>query len=50
MKFLLWIIIGAAGLYLVALLFVYLAQRSFMYFPPKGGIPDWFLSEHSEQV
>ncbi len=50
MKFLLWIGIGAAGLYVFALLFVYFAQRSFMYFPPSGGVPDGFLSAHNAQV
>lgn len=45
-----WIVIGAVGLYLVALLFVFFAQRSFMYFPPEDPIPDWFLNEHDEQV
>lgn len=45
-----WISFGAAGLYLVALLFVYFAQRGFMYFPPAGPIPDWFLTEREEQI
>jgi len=50
MKLLLWVGISAACVYLVALLFVYFAQRSFMYFPPSGGIPDGFLSEYNVQI
>jgi len=45
-----WIILGAAGVYLAALLFVYFAQRSFMYFPPRGPILDGFISEHNVQI
>lgn len=50
MVFVKWILIGAVGLYLIALLFVYFAQRGFMYFPPEEPIPDWFFSEHDEQI
>ena len=50
MKFFKWISIGAVGLYLTALLFVFFTQRSFIYFPPEEPIPDWFLSEHDEQI
>ena len=50
MKLLVWVGIGAIGLYLAALFFVYFAQRSFMYFPPSGGVPDGFLSEHNAQI
>ncbi|PHS41258.1 MAG: hypothetical protein COA91_02795 [Robiginitomaculum sp.] len=50
MKLLLWVSIGAIGLYFAALLFVYFAQRSFMYFPPRGSVPDGFLSEHNVQI
>ena len=50
MKFLKWMSIGAVGIYLAALLFVFIAQRSFIYFPPAEPIPDWFISEHDEQI
>ena len=39
MAWLKWIFIGAIGLYLAALIYVYFAQRKFMYFPPPESIP-----------
>ncbi|MCF6274360.1 MAG: lysophospholipase [Robiginitomaculum sp.] len=50
MQLLKWILIGAAGVYFAALLFVFFAQRSFMYFPPSGSVPDGFLSEQNVQI
>ena len=41
---------AAIAIYLAVLLFVYFAQRSFMYFPPKAPIPDWFLNEDDEEI
>ena len=34
-----WITLGFVALYLVALIYVYVAQRKFMYFPPPEPIP-----------
>ena len=43
MKLIIRIIIGAASLYLAALLFVFFTQRNFMYFPPvTAASPDAF--------
>jgi len=42
--------LGAATIYLIALLFVFFMQRSFLYFPPPDPIPAWFLNEHDEQI
>ncbi len=49
----LWVkklIFGGIAIYLSALVFVYFAQRSFIYFPPAEPIPDWSVNEHDEQV
>ncbi len=40
MAWLKWMIIGAITLYLAALIYVYVAQRKFMYFPPAEPIPE----------
>ncbi len=45
-----WAILAVIGLYLVALLAVYFAQRGFMYFPPEEVVPSWFLDEYDEQI
>lgn len=39
MAWLKWIALGFVALYLAALIYVYVAQRKFMYFPPPAPIP-----------
>ncbi len=50
MKLLIWIIIGAVGLYLAALLFVCVTQRNFMYFPPSASASSDVFMARGEQV
>ncbi len=44
------IVFGIVITYLIALFAIYFVQRSFIYFPPKEPIPDWFSTEHNEQI
>ena len=45
-----WIGFSAIGLYLIALVVVYLTQRTFMYFPPLEPIPDSLLEQRDETI
>ena len=50
MVFLKWICIGAVGLYLIALLLVYVKQRNFMYFPPPEAASPAVFKARDEQI
>ncbi len=50
MKFLKWTVLGAVGLYLAALILIFILQRNYVYFPDTSSAPQGFETTHGVET